>query len=135
MVPKQLFLTPAGQIGVIIDITDDELSLQMTALQRNLSSFYELKTGISHSKWGFSLSELTRLTSSRYRVPKNNSGRSDLEATSVGFLDGDFLELFLRYMSDEQSLAQIMEGQSEPERLTFAPDRLQKLLEELQCLH
>ncbi|KAG8214764.1 CPSF A subunit region-domain-containing protein [Butyriboletus roseoflavus] len=120
MVPKQLFLTPAGQIGVIIDLTDDELSLQMTALQRNLSSFYELKTGLSHSK---------------YRVPKNNSGRSDLEATSVGFLDGDFLELFLRYTSDEQSLAQIMEGQSEPERLTFAPDRLQKVLEELQCFH
>lgn len=50
MVPRQLFLTPAGQIGVIIDLTDDELSLHMTALQRNMSTFYELKTGISHSK-------------------------------------------------------------------------------------
>lgn len=50
MVPKQLFLTVAGQIGVIIDLTDDELSLHMTALQRNLSTFYELETGISHSK-------------------------------------------------------------------------------------
>ena len=50
MVPKQLFLTPAGQIGVIIDVTDDELSLHMTALHRNLSTFYERKTGVSHSK-------------------------------------------------------------------------------------
>ena len=50
MVPRQLFLTPAGQIGVIIDLTDDQLSLQMTALQRNLSTFYELETGVSHAK-------------------------------------------------------------------------------------
>ena len=50
MVPRQLFLTPAGQIGVIIDLTDNELSLHMTALQRNLSTFYESKTGISHAQ-------------------------------------------------------------------------------------
>ncbi|KAF8133979.1 CPSF A subunit region-domain-containing protein [Boletus edulis] len=120
MVPKQLFVTPAGQIGVIIDVTDDDLSLHMTALQRNLSTFYERETGVSHSK---------------YRAPKNNTGGSDLEATSVGFLDGDFLELFLGYMKDERSLKRIMEGQSEPERLTLSPDQYQKVLEGLQSLH
>lgn len=50
MVPKQLFLTLAGQIGVVTDLTDDQLSLHMTALQRNLSTFFESKSGINHSK-------------------------------------------------------------------------------------
>lgn len=58
-----------------------------------------------------------------------------MEAVSVGFLDGDFLELFLQYMGDERSLKQIMEGQSEPERLTITPEQLQKVLEGLQSLH
>ncbi|KAF9219239.1 hypothetical protein BS17DRAFT_431256 [Gyrodon lividus] len=120
MMPKQLFLTPAGQIGVVIDLNDDKLSLHMTALQRNLSTFYERKTGISHSK---------------FRAPKNNSGRSDLEATSVGFLDGDFLERFLQFMVNEQSLGQIMEGQTEPERLTISVDEIRKVLEGLQSMH
>ncbi|KIJ17938.1 hypothetical protein PAXINDRAFT_72888 [Paxillus involutus ATCC 200175] len=120
MVPKQLFLTPAGQIGVVIDLNDEKLSLHMTALQRNLSTFYESQTGISHSK---------------FRAPKNNSGRSDLEATSVGFLDGDFLERFLQFMLEEQSLRQIMEGQTEPERLTIPVDEIQQLLEGLQSMH
>ncbi|KIK96855.1 hypothetical protein PAXRUDRAFT_10541 [Paxillus rubicundulus Ve08.2h10] len=120
MVPKQLFLTPAGQIGVVIDLNDENLSLHMTALQRNLSTFYESQTGISHSK---------------FRAPKNNSGRSDLEATSVGFLDGDFLEQFLQFMLEEQSLRQIMEGQTEPERLTISVDEIQKVLEGLQSMH
>ena len=71
----------------------------------------------------------------RYRAPKHNAGRTDLEATSVGFLDGDFLELFLQYMTDEESLKQIMEGKSEPERLTVTPERLQRVLEGLQSLH
>ncbi|KAF9236524.1 CPSF A subunit region-domain-containing protein [Melanogaster broomeanus] len=120
MMPKQLFLTAAGQIGVVIDLNDDQLSLDMTALQRNLSTFYENKAGISQSK---------------FRAPKNNSGRSDLETTSVGFLDGDFLERFLQFMVDQQSLSQIMEGQTEPERLTISADQIQKVLEGLQSMH
>ena len=76
----------------------------------------------------------TPLTSLRYRTPKTTSDRSDLE-NSVGFLDGDFLELFLRHMSDKQSLKEIMEGQSEAERVRAIPDRLQKVLEGLQSLH
>ncbi|KAI9568356.1 hypothetical protein HD554DRAFT_2260309 [Boletus coccyginus] len=99
IVPKQLFLTPTGQIGVVIDMTDEVL-LQLTALQRNLLMFYERETGLDHSK---------------YRALKNvSAGRSDLEANSFGFLAGDFLELFLQYMTDEQSLKQIMEGASGP---------------------
>ncbi|KIJ59461.1 hypothetical protein HYDPIDRAFT_177805 [Hydnomerulius pinastri MD-312] len=117
--PKQLFFTSTGQIGVVIDM-NDEWSLHLTALQRNLSTFLERKDGISHS---------------RFRAPKNINGRSDSEASSVGFLDGDFLEQFLHYLGDEKSLSEIMEGQSEPEKLKVSADEVQKALEELQNMH
>lgn len=116
---KQLFFTPTGQIGVVINMSD-ELSLHMTALQRNLSSYYERKEGVNHS---------------RFRAPKNNRGRSDSEATSFGFLDGDFLERFLLFKEGRQALDQIMEGQSEPERLTISVQRIQRVLERLQSMH
>ena len=47
MVPKQLFLTLAGQIGVIIEVTDERLVID---LDRNLSAFVEHTTDVSHSK-------------------------------------------------------------------------------------
>lgn len=71
----------------------------------------------------------------RFRAPKNNRGRSDSEATSFGFLDGDFLERFLLFKEDRQALDQIMEGQSEPERLTISVQRIQRVLERLQSMH
>ncbi|KAG6333787.1 hypothetical protein ID866_5298 [Astraeus odoratus] len=116
---KQLFFTPTGQIGIIADMSE-ELSLHMTALQRNLSTYYEQTEGISHS---------------RFRTPKNNRGRSDSEASSFGFLDGDFLERFLLFLENPQALRQIMDGQSEPERLTISAQRIQKVLERLQNTH
>ncbi|KIN94881.1 hypothetical protein M404DRAFT_17165 [Pisolithus tinctorius Marx 270] len=116
---QQLFFTPTGQIGVIINV-DEELSLHMTALQRNLSTYFERKEGVSHS---------------RFRAPKNNWGRSDSEASSFGFLDGDFLERFSLLMEDSRALRQVMDGQGEPERLTISPQRIQKVLERLQSMH
>jgi len=71
----------------------------------------------------------------RFRAPKNNWGRSDSEATSFGFLDGDFLERFLLFIDDRQALHQIMQGQSEPERLTISVQRIQRVLERLQSMH
>ena len=50
MVPKQLLLTSAGQIGVIIEVTDEQLAIDLTGLDRNLSALVEHKTGVSHSK-------------------------------------------------------------------------------------
>jgi DNA damage-binding protein 1 len=38
-------------------------------------------------------------------------------------------------MLEEQSLRQIMEGQTEPERLTIPVDEIQQLLEGLQSMH
>ncbi|KAL4064854.1 CPSF A subunit region-domain-containing protein [Scleroderma yunnanense] len=116
---KQLFFTPTGHIGIVINM-GDELSLHMTALQRNLSTYYEQKEGVNHS---------------RFRAPKNNRGRSDSEASSFGFLDGDFLERFLLFIDDPQALRLIMEGQSEPEKLKISVQHIQKVLERLQSMH
>lgn len=71
----------------------------------------------------------------RYRTPKNVRGRSDAEESSFGFLDGDFLELYLRFTGNSEALRQIMDGESEPEKLTISADRIQKVLESMQSMH
>jgi len=71
----------------------------------------------------------------RYRTPKNVRGRSDAEVSSFGFLDGDFLERFLQYPRDSKELKQIMDGESEPEKLTITEDDIQKALERMQSMH
>ena len=137
MEAKQLFFTPTGQIGVMINMSD-ELSLHMTELQRNLSSYYERKEGVSHCRYvdpSAMDGDTSEASLFRFRAPKNSRGRSDSEATSFGFLDGDFLERFLLFLHDPQALHQIMEGQSEPERLKISVQRIQTVLERLQSMH
>ncbi|KAG2758166.1 hypothetical protein P692DRAFT_20763238 [Suillus brevipes Sb2] len=119
MQPQQLFFTPAGLIGVIIDLADD-LALDLTGLQRNLSNYIQKQNGPDHTK---------------YRTPKNDRGRSDADASSFGFLDGDFLERFLQFVGNPQALKRIMDGQSEPEKLKISADRIQKVLESMQSMH
>ncbi|KAG1743291.1 CPSF A subunit region-domain-containing protein [Suillus paluster] len=119
MQPQQLFFTSSGLIGVIIDLADD-LALDLTGLQRNLSNFIEKQEGPNHTK---------------YRTPKNVRGRSDADASSFGFLDGDFLERFLQFVGNPQALRQIVHGQSEPEKLTISADKIQKVLESMQSMH
>lgn len=52
--PKQLFFTSTGHIGIIAEM-NEEFSLCMTALQRNMSTYYERKEGISHARFGIHL--------------------------------------------------------------------------------
>jgi DNA damage-binding protein 1 len=49
MRPQQLFFTSSGLIGVIIGIHDD-LALDLTGLQRNLSNFIQKQEGPNHTK-------------------------------------------------------------------------------------
>jgi hypothetical protein len=49
MQPQQLFFTSAGLIGVIIDLAD-ELALDLTGLQRNLSNYIQKQEGPNHTK-------------------------------------------------------------------------------------
>jgi len=115
---KQLFFTASGRIGVIVDV-DQETSLKLTGLQRNMARAM-LPAGA--------------LTHTAFRAPRNRRGRSDAEASSVGFLDGDFLERFLSGQPSE-IMGNIMEGESQAEHLTSSKEALQKILERLRGLH
>jgi DNA damage-binding protein 1 len=71
----------------------------------------------------------------RFRAPRNRRGRTDAEESSVGFLDGDFLERFLTFPHSSSIVEEIMKGASEAERLTLPREKIQKVLERLQGLH
>ncbi|TFK40691.1 CPSF A subunit region-domain-containing protein [Crucibulum laeve] len=120
LTPTQIFFTSSGRIGVIVDVVDATLSLGLTAVQRNLASTIPGIGGTSHT---------------RYRAPKNTRGRSDADAVAFGFIDGDFLEQFLTLLGSPPQLQKVIEGQSEPERLTMSVEEIQKVLENLQSLH
>lgn len=62
-------------------------------------------------------------------------GRYDAEASSFGFLDGDFLERYLDLPSSSSAVDKIMNGNYEPERLRLSREKIQKILERLQSLH
>jgi DNA damage-binding protein 1 len=47
--PEQMFVTATGRIGVISEF-DSELSLHMTALQRNLGNIISGPGDVKHSK-------------------------------------------------------------------------------------
>jgi DNA damage-binding protein 1 len=47
---KQIFFTSSGRIGVVVDITDDQLSLHLTALQRNMANISKGAGGTSHAR-------------------------------------------------------------------------------------
>ena len=66
----------------------------------------------------------------RLRAPANSRGYSDAEP-SFGFLDGDFLELFLNHSHPEE----LMEGQVEAERITLPISTVKEVLVQMQSLH
>jgi len=115
--PRQLFFTSSGRIGVILHISQD-ISIHMTELQRNMAQVVHGHGGLSHSK---------------FRALKSRKDRSDTEASSFGFLDGDFLERFLTLPSNIAD--EIMQGKNRAERLTMSKENIQQFLERLQRLH
>jgi DNA damage-binding protein 1 len=117
--PKQLFFTASGRIGVVVNM-GNELALNMIGLQRNMASIIKGASSNSHTK---------------YRAPKNARNQREADASSFGFLDGDFLERFLSLSSSPKTTERILRGQSEAERLSATPEELQKVLEMLQGMH
>ncbi|KAF7346073.1 CPSF-A domain-containing protein [Mycena sanguinolenta] len=113
--PVQLFFASSGRIGVIIDIADRQLGLDLTDLQRNMANVFE--DGLKHTT---------------FRTPQSTARRRVIE-TAYGFLDGDFLERLL--VASHAQLAKIVEGTSDPERLKRPIHEFQQLLKTLQALH
>ncbi|KAL6302826.1 mono-functional DNA-alkylating methyl methanesulfonate N-term-domain-containing protein [Sparassis latifolia] len=112
--PEQLFFASSGRIGVILELSD-EISLHMTALQRNMATAIVGPGEMHHTKW---------------RAPANLRGASDAES-SFGFLDGDFIEQFLTHPNPSE----LLEGKMEAERITLPQPEIRDVLEKLQSLH
>jgi DNA damage-binding protein 1 len=49
-VANELFFTSSGRIGVLLDITDSKLPMQLTALERNMAYVVEGIGGESHTR-------------------------------------------------------------------------------------
>ncbi|KAJ7430159.1 CPSF A subunit region-domain-containing protein [Mycena latifolia] len=113
--PVQMFFASSGRIGVIVDINDRQLGLDLTELQRNMVAAIEGAQG--HNK---------------FRTPQSTARRKNKE-TAYGFLDGDFLERLL--VTPPAQLAKVVAGTSEPERLKRPLHEIQQLLKSLQSLH
>jgi DNA damage-binding protein 1 len=119
LVPKLLFFTSTGRIGLIID-ADPELSLHLTALERNLGKVVTEIANASHAK---------------HRAPVGARGKSDADAAAYGFLDGDFLEKFLDYEHPSSETERILKGSIPPEKLKQTYGEIRQSLEALQALH
>ncbi|KDR82646.1 hypothetical protein GALMADRAFT_837022 [Galerina marginata CBS 339.88] len=118
--PEVIFFTTSGRIGVITDVQDNELSIHLTELQRNLAAMISGLGAPSHT---------------RFRAPKNTRGISDADGSAYGFVDGDFLELFLGLIGNPEQLNKVMKGGSAPEELKMSVEDISKFLEQLQGLH
>jgi len=118
--PEELFFTSSGRIGVIVNVKQNDVSLHLTELQRNLAAVITSVGGTSHT---------------RFRAPKSTRGRSDADQASFGFLDGDFIEQTLSHIDSPEMLRKIWQGQSAPEKLSVSVDEMRRLLEDLQSYH
>ena len=118
--PEVIFFTSSGRIGIVTDVQDNELSLHLTELQRNLAAVETGVGSVSHT---------------RFRAPKNTRGTSDADGSAFGFVDGDFLEQFLALSANPEKREKVMKGSSEPEALKLSVEDISKFLEQLQSLH
>ncbi|VDB85583.1 unnamed protein product [Peniophora sp. CBMAI 1063] len=124
--PRQLFFTASGRIGAILDMST-ELSLHMSALQRNLGRVLspiptDDDDADAHARW---------------RAPVGRGGitRSDADAGAFGFLDGDLLERFLELKPDSEAYQKVMKGKGPAERLQLSGEKIRGILETMQGLH
>jgi len=116
---QQLFFTSSGRIGTIVNVPS-ELSLHLTALERNLRRV---------------VTEITHASQAKYRAPVGTWGKSDADATAYGFLDGDFLEKFLDYPHPSTETERVLQGGSTPEKLKQTYREIRQSLEALKVLH
>jgi len=116
---QQLFFTSSGRIGTIVNVPS-ELSLHLTALERNLRRV---------------VTEITQASHAKYRAPVGTWGKSDADAAAYGFLDGDFLEKFLDYRHSSTETERVLQGGSTPEKLKQTYKEIRQSLEALKVLH
>ncbi|GAA6052742.1 hypothetical protein NBRC10513_006811 [Rhodotorula toruloides] len=113
VVPRLVYSTSAGTIGVIADL-DAASSRILSDLERNMREFVKGVGGLEQEE---------------YRAFKADK----VKTPSTGFIDGDFVQSFLDLSKDVQE--QVMQGKSEHERLTVDKAEIVRLLEEVARVH
>jgi len=116
---RQLFFTSSGRIGTIVDVPS-ELSLHLTALERNLRRV---------------ITEITHASHVKYRAPVSTWVKKEAEVAAYGFLDGDCLEKFLDYRHPSTETERVLQGGSTPEKLKQTYKEIRQSLEALKALH
>ncbi|KZP01372.1 hypothetical protein CALVIDRAFT_493016 [Calocera viscosa TUFC12733] len=117
-----VFATNTGRIGIVASL-DDQLSLKLSNLQRNIGSVIQGPGKIDHAK---------------RRAPQATPGLPSVltqHTQAMGFIDGDFVEQFLYLEPKSDEVRRILEGKNQYERLNSPYGELVQTLEELQRLH
>ncbi|KAF9543117.1 DNA damage-binding protein 1a [Mortierella hygrophila] len=112
-IPKLLFGTVSGAIGVVATLTADKYEL-LHKLETNLSKVIRGVGGLDHTKW-------RQFRSDQRTLPSTN------------FVDGDLIELFLDLTEDEVN--KVMMGSEGGEAIDVPVTEVTKLIEELSRLH
>jgi len=117
-----IFCTNTGRIGLVASL-DEDLSLSLSNLQRNISSVIQGPGKIDHAK---------------RRAPQATPGLPSVltqHSQAIGFIDGDFVEQFLYLDPHSEEVKRILEGKNQYERLGSGYGAVVQMLEELQRLH
>ncbi|KAF9437707.1 DNA damage-binding protein 1a [Entomortierella beljakovae] len=112
-IPKLLFATASGAIGVIATLTQEKYDL-LHHLETNMAQVIKGIGGLDHASWRTFRCESRTLA-------------------SANFVDGDLIELFLDLSQDE--INNVMDGPEDGERIKVPVDEIIKLVEELSRLH
>ncbi|KAG0202400.1 DNA damage-binding protein 1a [Mortierella sp. GBA30] len=112
-VPKLLFATVSGAIGVVATLAQDKYEL-LHHLENNMSKVIKGVGGLDHASW-------RKFRSDSRTLPSTN------------FVDGDLVELFLDLSEDE--LNDVLEGADGCEPIKVPVEEVTKLVEELSRLH
>lgn len=132
-----VFATNAGRIGVILPL-EEQRSMDLTALERNMGFFIKGPGAIEHEKYvpAF-LHPCMYLSLARRRKPQATPGLPLILTTkdATGFIDGDFVERLLDFERGSQDVAHIIRGKTQHHRLEKSYSEYVGILEELQRLH
>ncbi|KAF9583420.1 DNA damage-binding protein 1a [Lunasporangiospora selenospora] len=112
-VPKLLFGTVSGAIGVIATLSQEKYII-LHQLETNMSKVIKGIGGLDHASW-------RRFRTEARKLPTTN------------FVDGDLVELFLDLSQDE--INDVMEGVDGGSQITIPVTEVTRMVEELSRLH
>ncbi|KAJ3781139.1 CPSF A subunit region-domain-containing protein [Lentinula aff. detonsa] len=100
-IPTHVFCTLSGQIGVIIDVENEDMVRVFSALELQLGQIQGENSNRNQKSMVFG-----GISHAKHRAPRLSGARSDADQAAYGILDGDLLERMLEYMNTEPGFAE-----------------------------